>query len=189
MSDSASAVLPPPVRFEEKVVLTPAPGQVIVERGGVVHAVGKTSEAGHTGTRQLAANVEGSSADLAWPALTCILEDCPGEGKDGQPFLFFFKVPGTRIDEYGNIVWPKVARKERDRKLLCPACGRLKGIRSYEPPEVKKRKEELAEELRRSRAAFQAVREGRLNTMEHRTPTEIMKDMEDLPIVYLAEED
>ena len=54
---------------------------------------------------------------------------------------------------------------------------------------MKKRKEELAEELRRSRAAFQAVRKGRLRKMEHRTPSEIMNEMEKLPKVYLVGEE
>ncbi|MGB6044745.1 MAG: hypothetical protein WBF93_16425 [Pirellulales bacterium] len=203
-----------------KIVLKPRPGQLIVEGSGGVYIIGKSSE-DQPGPPRLAENLEGSGGmhvigksdddqpgpprqaenikdtktyRMAWPALTCVDKDCTGQGKEGQPFLFYRKSPRAHLDAEGNLTWgkkPDLTDSEAvlEGKVKCPACGSGKGVRNYVAPEVQARQDELMEELKQSRAASRARRRGETVSGKHRTPKEIMDEMASLPQVYLAEEE
>lgn len=185
------SVSPPPAK---RITLVPDPGQLIVEGGGPVYVIGRPAEQ-QAGARQLAANVSpGSKAKLALQALTCVLEDCPGKGPPGKPFLFHRVYPRVHLDDAGQIVWqkdagPDTAKWIQGEEVPCPACSRYQGVRPYLPPEVVRRQEELAEELRVSRAVARARRKGQPASGEHRSPKEIMEEISQLPQVYLIQDE
>ena len=107
-------------------------------------------------------------------ALICSLPDCPGQGEDGQPYLF------CRASTHGK--WPTAGSSS---PVVCPACGRDEGVRNYEPPQVRERRELLEEELRSTRAARRAAKQaGQPMPTDHRTPATLMQDLSNLPKLY-----
>ena len=121
------------------------------------------------------------------PALRCIMPDCPGKGRDGDPFLFVYLPVDPAPASAAEIVWPRAAKP--GEQVVCPACGRPEGVGPYIPPEVQQRIAELQEELSHSRLARAAARRAGLpQPSDHRTPKTIMEEQASLPRVYLIDE-
>jgi len=66
---------------------------------------------------------------LAWRAWQCNNPDCPGEGKDGRPFLFTCPDPFKFVAEDGTVGIRQPEDTDKDRELfaryseqVCPAC-------------------------------------------------------------------
>lgn len=123
---------------------------------------------------------------LAYPALTCINPQCPakGQGDDGDPFLFVREFKDVRQGPDGQIIWPE--NPEITADPVCPACRQNGTIRPYVLPSTQRRMGELQAELQQARQAYQIAKsQGLPRAAGHRTPSEIMQEMESLKQLYL----
>lgn len=137
------------------------------------------------------AHRDAETGEIVWRAYTCLNPRCPGEGRNGRPYLFSRTI--DKIEELadGRIVILDFPAKERKNMCgpNCPACNSSRWTAFYEPPEVAQRRVLLEAELVASRAARNnAKREGVLVPQEHRTPMAIMRDLAALPKLYLVDQ-
>jgi hypothetical protein len=154
-----------------------------IRRSEGVAGFSQTSVA-RTGNQQGVVDV--TSQRIAWRASTCWNPTCIGKGKGGGPLVFVKQFENASIGADGKLLWRTLNEEELPTPIACPACGLLEFVRPYDEPEVEIRRNKLSEELsesRRIRAEAEAA--GRLVPAGVRTPTEIMKEVTQLPKLFL----
>lgn len=137
------------------------------------------------------ARVDPRSGAIAWLALTCMNPTCQGKGFGGEPYLFADVTSGATVGADGEVAAPPPASVEYEVPLhACPVCGASgEAIAPYDPPDIRVRLMELQTELENARALRSAAEQaGRPSAAPLRPPTEIMKDISNLPRVYLVPE-
>lgn len=125
---------------------------------------------------------------LATRALTCANRNCPGVRESGdRPFLFVGRYKNVRQGPDGEPIWPK---PDSAVPTPCPACGLEDTVFPYVPLETQRRMEQLRAELTASRQARDEARKARIPPPPTiRTPAEIMDEMQNLPLVFIIQED
>lgn len=127
---------------------------------------------------------DAETKQIMWRAMTCNAPDCPGEGKNGEPFLFFFFDPTLRIE--GESFFRPDDVKGPPKLPICPACRRSRSVVEYFVPEVAQRRDELFAELQSVRQAREeAERSGKAHPVGLRSPNDISAELGELPAVYL----
>jgi hypothetical protein len=129
-----------------------------------------------------------ASNQIAWRAFTCWNPSCLGSGKAGGPLMFVVERENAVI-ENGKLKYRTLTDKEQSAAAVCPKCSRLEFVQPYDEPAVEMRRKELTEELsnaREVRAKCEA--EGKLVPATVRPPTEIMKESDQLPKLFLLKE-
>ena len=123
-------------------------------------------------------------------ALTCDNPQCAGRNKSHRGDLFANRIPGVSIGSEGNIIWPEV-----DTETLiawdapaCPRCAQARWVVPYLTTENVRRRQELKDELTRSRQARESLGK-EAAAYEHRMPVDIMKEISSIPAVYIRDED
>jgi hypothetical protein len=136
---------------------------------------------------QGAAYFDAHSRQVAWPAYTCLNAKCNGAGKDGRPYLFVRQISGIKVTAGGQMELSPQADQQVLAPVVCPSCGSSEWTGAYEPPEVAARRELLEAELAASRAARQQAKDSgvALPVDAHRAPMAIMRDLAQLPKLYL----
>ena len=139
-----------------------------------------------TGNQQ--AVPDSATGKIAWRASTCWNPQCLGKGKGGGPLLFTRTYDNAWVDTDGKLKWKTIADDQVIPATVCPLCGLVEFVRPYDLPEVELRRQELTDELvnsRRIRAEREAA--GQLVPAGVRTPTEIMRELNELPKLFLAQ--
>ena len=135
--------------------------------------------------------IDAATGKFLLTAYHCTNPNCVAEGKNGRPLLFTRRVPGMRVGEDGRADW-----KEADDDYLmanplpkCPACGQMRGVEVYLPPESQARRDQLLAELADARAQRRAARQAGepLNGID-RNPMKIMSEIASLPKLYLRDD-
>jgi hypothetical protein len=130
--------------------------------------------------------VDPTTNQIAWRAFTCWNPECLGKGKGGGPVAFAMKWEHASIGPGGKVVWRTLSEKELPPAITCPVCGLADFIQYYDEPEAELRREQLTAELARSRQIrAEAETAGRLVPAGVRTPTEIMRELNELPKLFL----
>ena len=131
--------------------------------------------------------VDPETGQLARRALVCSNPQCAAAQSSEGAKLFAYRYKGARATSDGRVEWPEGEVKEFPH--VCPHCGRADHLELYLPADLNQRRTELKQELACAQAAWSAASAQRLNPpTDHRSPTEIAREISDLPGVYLVEE-
>ena len=107
-----------------------------------------------------------SSGEIAWRSFACHNPDCPGRGRDGEPYLFPMPDPRFYVKEDGSLGSrefdsPEDWNWDQDFELACPKCLELRNragesseerlqylewCQLYVLPETEQRVEQLKQE-------------------------------------------
>jgi hypothetical protein len=132
--------------------------------------------------------VDPRTGQVTWRAMVCDNPDCSGR-RDGQPHVFTHPVdepPLTTEGQIDHAAWDRMAIAHF-YSLKCPACGERKRIHHYDPPQVAERRQLLLDQLDAARAARrEARRSGQPVPTGVRSPSDIMRDLDALPKLFLA---
>jgi len=147
---------------DDRLVLEVSPGEVVVVRQPAAIAK-EASSLPHVYIRdgeQALVTTDGFKGEpyvdpqdrrLCWSARTCTNPACPGQQQatPQRPYLYSVRVPQFMVSDQGEVTtdgsifaWPSVA---------CPQCGRIDTTQNWTPEDTRRRREELAAELDRSR--------------------------------------
>jgi len=138
--------------------------------------------------------VDQATGKVAFRALVCWNPTCPGRGKGGGPALFVKEWDTAKAGADGKVAWipPRFAGTQEELTkffIKCPHCGQAHGVAYYDPPEVVLRRRQLEEELRTARVARRQARDsGGQAPQDQRTPSQVMREINALPKLYLVPE-
>jgi len=133
--------------------------------------------------------VHGDPGRIAWRALTCWNPACLGKGKAGGPVLFVHPLKHASLGTDGKLRWRTLDEKELSAMspVVCPVCAMPGHVRPYDTPQVELRRQQLTEEMEAARKVrAQAAEDKKLVPAGGRTPSEIMRDLSQLPKLYLV---
>lgn len=141
-------------------------------------------------TTSMRASVDPQTGEIAWRGMTCYNPDCPGRGKGGGPLMFVDKSPHVHIDANNQVVFDYVEIKplvDDKPPVVCPSCGRVEFLEFYCSAETEVRRRQLYQELNDVRAARgKAHAAGAPEPSGLRTVTEIIREIEELPKLFLV---
>lgn len=127
--------------------------------------------------------VDPSSGKLAWKAMVCTAADCPGR-KPGMP-LQQFGMRRANLYPLPDGTTPNLM-SDGSGPQACPFCGRSQTIKEYLTPEDESRRAHLGEELQQ---AYNSRMPGHQAGEAHRSPQEIMEEINSLPRHFLLDKD
>jgi len=132
--------------------------------------------------------VDPASNRIAWRAFTCWNPACLGAGKGGGPLMFVVERDNAEIQD-GKLKYRTLRDDEKSAPAVCPKCGRMDLVCPYDEPAVELRRRELQTELTNARdVRARCEAEGKLVPATVRPPTEIMKESDQLPKLFLLKE-
>ncbi|MCG8583771.1 MAG: hypothetical protein MI757_03570 [Pirellulales bacterium] len=129
--------------------------------------------------------VDPATGRLARRALVCDAADCPSRSSELSDRLFSYRYPGAYATGDGMVEWTGTPE---DFPRVCPWCRRAADVRPHFEGEVAIRRQELEHELQAAQVAWsKARREKQRRPTDYRSPTEIARELSELPAVYLVE--
>ena len=125
---------------------------------------------------------------ICWPAMTCTNRRCPGQGKNGLPFLFAYHYKAVTVGSDGKLDF-RANLHNKPLVLLgtCPACFMTNTVEAYLPPEERQHFSEITRRLMKKAHENAAITKNRLLTSEESAAyRKLQEEQANMPVYYLC---